>query len=216
MDKMATPKKGTGQPSIGLARRPRTDRIYQLQIVLDSTYPEIWRRVVVPGAIRLSGLHQVIQAAMGWGQEHPHEFRIRGETYGDPDPEFGMGDEIKDEYEFRLAEVVRSSRARFRYLYDFGDCWWHTIAVEKIQPDDGGRYPVCTAGAGNHVPEDCGGPGGFQTLLRILADPNDDEHEETLAWVGGSHDPKHFDIDGINRKLAKLRMYAGLRHRPSA
>ena len=124
--------------------------------------------------------------------------------YGDADPEDGMGDEIKDEHAFTLADVVRSSRARFRYLYDFGDCWWHAINVEKIAPRDGERCTMCVGGERNHVPEDCGGPGGFQNLLRVLADPEHGEQRELLTLVGDGYDPEAFDLDAVNLKLSAL------------
>jgi len=38
----------------------------------------IWRRVLVRSDMTLSGLHQVIQIAMGWEDYHLHAFRIHG------------------------------------------------------------------------------------------------------------------------------------------
>ena len=55
------------------------------------------------------------------------------------------------------------------------------------------RYPVCMAGKRRCPPEDCGGVYGYEDLLRVLADPEDEEHESTLTWVGGSYDPEAFD-----------------------
>ena len=39
---------------------------YQLKITLKDVRPFVWRRVVVPAALRLLELHHVIQIAMGW------------------------------------------------------------------------------------------------------------------------------------------------------
>jgi hypothetical protein len=43
----------------------------------------------------------------------------------------------------------------------------------------GGRCP----------PEDCGGAPGYERLLEILADPDDEEHGDMIAWCGGPFDP---------------------------
>ena len=40
--------------------------VYQLKIRLQGTKPAIWRRVQVPASVKLSRLHDIIQAAMGW------------------------------------------------------------------------------------------------------------------------------------------------------
>jgi hypothetical protein len=29
-------------------------------------------------------------------------------------------------------------------------------------------------------------------------------HEDLLAWCGGGFDPAHFDLEAVNRELAKL------------
>ena len=35
--------------------------------------------------------------------------------------------------------------------------------------------------------------GGYERFLEIIGDPSHGEHEEMLAWAGGSFDPKEFD-----------------------
>ncbi|MGH8961413.1 MAG: plasmid pRiA4b ORF-3 family protein, partial [Jatrophihabitantaceae bacterium] len=87
------------------------------------------------------------------------------------------------------------------YEYDFGDGWHHDIVIEQAMPSVGTGTPHLVDGAGACPPEDCGGTGGFETLLAVLADPTDEEHEEMLEWVGGSYDPGAFDIDSLNAAL---------------
>lgn len=58
--------------------------VYQLKITLREVEPPVWRRIRVSGSTRLSGLHTVIQKAMGWTDSHVHEFEIRGRRF---DPE---------------------------------------------------------------------------------------------------------------------------------
>ncbi len=54
------------------------------------------------------------------------------------------------------------------------------------------RYPKCVDGARACPPEDCGGPHGYYLFLQIIADPDNEEYEEMLAWVGGNFEPEHF------------------------
>jgi hypothetical protein len=71
------------------------------------------------------------------------------------------------------------------YTYDFGDDWEHDIALEKILPADAVvTGSVCTAGKGACPPEDCGGILGYQELKAVLADPDAEEHDTMLEWLG--------------------------------
>jgi hypothetical protein len=47
-----------------------------------------------------------------------------------------------------------------------GDFWQHDIRLEQRLPLDPRKtYPVCTDGAGDCPPEDCGGPWSYRTLM---------------------------------------------------
>ncbi len=64
--------------------------------------------------------------------------------------------------------------------------------------------PHCVDGARACPPEDCGGPGGYEHLLEVLADPADPadpERAELLEWVGGDFDPDAFDPAATNALL---------------
>jgi hypothetical protein len=120
--------------------------VYQLKIELVDVQPEVWRRVLVPGSIRLSVLHAVVLRSMGWQGGHLHEFTIAGEQYGTPEPEFGDDRDIKHGDRITLAKAVGQLKS-FTYVYDFGDYWEHMIKVEKVLPPDPKlTYPVCLAG----------------------------------------------------------------------
>lgn len=60
------------------AQEPSSDlaRIYQIKITLQGTRPAIWRRVLVPADATLTGLHRIVQAAMGWEDYHLWRFEI--------------------------------------------------------------------------------------------------------------------------------------------
>ena len=63
-----------------------TQDIYQLKVTLLGTKPPIWRRIVVPADLTLAKLHNVLQIAMGWDDEHMHEFRAGQRRFGRPEP----------------------------------------------------------------------------------------------------------------------------------
>ena len=53
-------------------------------------------------------------------------------------------------------------------------------------------------------PEDSGGTHGYANVLRVLADPADDEFASMKEWVGRRFDPERFDIVAVNKRLAAL------------
>jgi hypothetical protein len=192
---------------------PRPDRrggrsvapppLYQLKVTLRGIRPPVWRRLQVRGDVTLNRLHHVLQVVMGWTDSHLHQFRVRGKIYGVPDPEGPhRGPPTLDERRVRLATVAPAEKSRIIYEYDFGDGWEHDVVVEKILPPDANaEAAVCLTGRRACPPEDCGGPWGYENLLRVVADPRDPEHEEMLAWLGGGWDPEEFDAGEVNELL---------------
>lgn len=86
--------------------------------------------------------------------------------------------------------------------YDFGDSWMHQILVEKVlDPEPGQVYPVCIKGRRARPPEDVGGIWGYDAFLEAIRDPEHEEHDEYLEWVGGEFDPEAFDLEDINLAL---------------
>jgi len=182
------------------------DPVLQVKITLaEVADPPVWRRLLVPAAIRLDRLHQVIQAAMGWQDYHLHVFSDGRAEYGLPDPDLPF----RDERTATLGELLPRAGSRPGYTYDFGDGWEHEIALEKrLAAEPSVAYPVCVAGEGACPPEDCGGAWGYEHLREVLADPSSAEHQDMLAWLGldkaGDFDPHRFDIDQANRALAAV------------
>ena len=174
-------------------------KAFQLKVTLRYTKPPIWRRMEVRGDTTLGRLHHIIQVAMGWTDSHMHQFVAKGKCYGIPDQEFGLDRENEDR--IRIDQVLRKTKDKLLYEYDFGDGWEHDVVVEKVLPIVSGnkRYPMVTGGRGACPPEDCGGIPGFYRLLEILGKPDHPEHEELLEWFGDEYDPESFDIQEVNR-----------------
>ena len=184
--------------------------LYHLTVTLHGTKPPVWRRLEVPGNANLGWLHAVLQVAVGWTNSHLHQFFIDDERYSDPRSGEGMDfgdDSSRDETKAKLAELLPDVGAQFGYEYDFGDSWEHLITVEKILPPDpawAGKA-LCLAGASACPPEDCGGPGGYADLIKILRNPKHEEHDTMKEWLGRPLDPKAFDVDQVNAWLRKLK-----------
>ena len=175
--------------------------IYQLKITLKDIRPPIWRRVQVQSSTTLSQLHLIIQAAMGWWNCHLHQFSIQGIDYGEPQPEYGL--ELRDEKRVKLNQVVQREKAKFLYLYDFGDSWEHSILVEKVLPREPEvSYPLCVKGKRACPPEDCGGPWGYAEFLEAIQNPEHPEHESFVEWIGGEFNSEACDLHEINQRLA--------------
>jgi hypothetical protein len=175
--------------------------IYQLKITLRDIKPPIWRRVQVESSTKLSQLHLIIQAAMGWYNCHLHSFSIDGIEYGKPEPNYGL--ELRDENKAKLANLIKQEKAKFFYTYDFGDSWEHLILVEKILPKESKvSYPLCIKAKRACPPEDCGGAWGYIEFLEAIQDPQHPEYENFQEWIGENFDSEFYDLQEINQRLA--------------
>jgi len=180
----------------------RPDNILVLRVSLEDIEPRIWRRIQVPDSFTLKQLHRVIQIAMGWHDSHLHEFRIGGERYGQPDPE--DEEKVSDEGTVLLRNLPFSIGGSVTYAYDFGDDWQHQVLLEEIQkPGSEAIYPACNAGERNAPPEDVGGTVGYTEFLAAIADPNHEEHDSLLEWIGGHFDPEAFSVPETNKRLRR-------------
>lgn len=177
--------------------------IYQIRVELDEAKPPIWRKLLVPSTLSLSDLHKIIQTAMGWTNSHLHQFIKDGVTYVDTsyDMDFGMSDD-EDYKDVKISDLIKNEKDKFYYIYDFGDNWEHKITLQKILPvDKNKKYPVCVSGKRNTPPEDCGGIWGYESMLKALADPEDDDHEMYTEWLGGDFDSEYFNKKELNEML---------------
>lgn len=170
--------------------------IYQLKITLDHFQQPIWRRVQLPDC-SLAAVHSVIQSCLEWDDDHLHMFEAAGGKYSSyPDP---YDPKVRPARSAMLSQLVQRGCDSFSYTYDFGDDWKHTIEIEKTIPSQPtARYPRCVEGQRAGPPEDCGGVYGYEHLLSVIQDPDNQEHEEMKEWVGDGFDPEHFDPDEIN------------------
>ncbi len=194
--------------SRGKPAAPGAETIYPLKITLQHVQPPVWRQVETADC-SLATLHDLIQVSMGWENAHLHEFEIGRERFGDPmqwEGGFGSELEVGDEGKVRLSQLVAAGIKKFRYVYDMGDTWEHVIQIAKPgAAEPGARYPRCVAGERACPPEDCGGPWGYGDFLDAIQDPNHEQHEDMVEWIGGGFDPEKFDVDAVNKELKRVR-----------
>ena len=179
--------------------KPR-DEVFKLHISLDNTKPLVWRRLLVPSVFTLKKLHSVFQFVMGWQMSHLYDFEIKGERYSEPD-------EFDDNFKSVDSSLVSRLKAgeQFKYNYDFGDSWSHTVKLEEVlEREEKYNYPICIAGENACPPEDCGGFPGYEELKKTISSPVSKDYGSMMAWLGGYFDPKSFDPNRINRDFLWL------------
>jgi hypothetical protein len=187
--------------------------IYQIKVTLKESKPSVWRRIEVRGDATLGELHAIIQMAMGWTNSHLHHFivgkRPNLRFIGAPDPY--EGDDLMDEEnedEIVISRVLPAAKSKITYEYDFGDSWEHEVVLEQIAGAEAGAdYPRCIAGENACPPEDVGGVWGYVNFLQAINNPEHNQHEEFLEWVGGEFDPEEFDLDAVNELLKNRENY---------
>lgn len=169
-------------------------QIATLRIELLDTDPLIWRQLEVSTSSTLKDLHNLIQAAMGWANQHLWEFRIGRQVYGQPmSGDAWGGPTIIHAGKVRLGELLKPRKTVVDYTYDMGDSWEHRLTFTDVRPTDLALvYPRYIAGERPAPPEDCGGIPGFYEALAAQADPNHPDHEDAVDWLDG-YDPDHFN-----------------------
>lgn len=187
--------------------------IYQFKITLIGTNPPIWRRIQVPEEYSFWDLHVAIQDAMGWDDCHLHQFIIitpgtnERTLIGIPQDDFGSDLGIIPEWKTKMTKFFSLNHKTVTYEYDFGDSWEHRVTLEKILlAEQGIKYPICIAGRRACPPEDCGGVWGYEEILDNLNNPNREEHEELIDWVGRDFDPTFFDPKLVRFENPKKRL----------
>lgn len=154
--------------------------VMRLKITVRHFHPPLWRRVEVVSGTTLAGLHDVIQAAFGWDDDHLWVF---GTEYGDFGPAGDLGH--RDPAKAQLDQIAAVG-TKLKYLFDFGDNWEHEILVEDAA--------VRVASAG--YPRCIGGRQGDPIQY-----PECDE--DTGEYIEA--DPGPFDQSAINARLAHLQ-----------
>ncbi len=125
----------------------------------------ISRTIEIRGDQTLAHLHRAIFDAFDREDEHLYEFQIGGRRPMDPksrryglamamvDP-FGDADGSSDVERTTVTSLSLVTGDVFGYWFDFGDDWWHQIAVLAIaESATRGRLPKVTQRVGESPPQ---------------------------------------------------------------
>jgi hypothetical protein len=187
--------------------------VYQFKITLKEITPAVWRRIQVPENYTFWDLHVAIQDSMGWTNAHLHAFNMIHPETGESE-EIGIPDDsdfaeipMLAGWEENIADWFSKENMKADYNYDFGDDWNHEVVLEKILPKETGKkYPICLDGERACPPEDCGGVWGYEDLLETIRNPDHEEYENMMTWLGRGFDPDYFDPEKVKFNDPKKRL----------
>lgn len=188
--------------------------LYHLHLQLEGAHVPITRDFVVPEDISLSQLHEVIQAVMGWTDDHMHQFNTRDQRVPAHSPVGDFdGDEHDGEKAICLSEMLHDGCKKLIYEYDFGDSWTHRLTVRSFAY----KKPVphlihCLKAVGACPPENVGGVWGYEQFCDDVHDPKNRSNGDLPDWVSGIAGtpeadkwPDRVSVDDINAKLHKMK-----------
>lgn len=179
--------------------------IARLKVEIEEVEPAVIRHVEVPLDTRLDKLNVILQVAIGWQNCHPFEFRHGDTVYGLVSSQNEVNPLPAEKA--TLADLAKLG-STFDYDYVFGDDWQHTLTIESVSPAAPGvTYPRLVAAQGRCPPADIGGPEGYETYLRALANPEHLHHEGMVEWDDPDFDPHQVDAVALKRNLAKLATF---------
>jgi len=181
--------------------------IARLSVEIDDVTPRVARCIEVPVDIRLDDLHFVLQIAIGWQNGHPFEFRVGDRIWGLRDRDLETNPLPAEE-----ATLVDSLAhgGTFKYDYVLGEDWEHTvILLARSSAQVGVRYPQLVSAEGRCPPADIGGPVGYETYLRSIADPSSVHHADMLDFDAPDFDPNVVDEAALRVNLESLTKYIG-------
>lgn len=174
-----------------MAKKSAADRVV-VKVIMYGIQPKITRTFSISGSVNFLELHDAVQAAMGWDNKHPHEFRHgKGKRLVDVIGPVGLEDQtlgdFQDETQLTIAEYIGRKRLPLRmlYRYDFADEWIHEIVFDKRAEGEGG--PEMIDGARACPPEDFGG--AFQYMQALAGE---------IEWAHPGYEPEFFDIKAVD------------------
>lgn len=198
-----------GKPKAKTARKGKQKYALILDVTLKGSPRKVYRQLIVPSDLTLNHLGEILVRAVGWEGYHLNQF-IAGKTYyAEPSDDDWMIDMQEDASKFTIGSLLNRVKSKIKWEYDFGDSWVHEITlVEKQAVDDNEMVKVqLLKGSGACPPEDCGGIGGYRHLLNVLKNPDDEEYEEMIEWLGGRFDPKSFSLTAARNRVKGYQQF---------
>ncbi len=129
-------------------------KIYRFRVKLEWR-EEVWRNIEIRGDQTLNDLHDAIQAAFNWDDDHLYAFFLSG-RYWDKNTQYvspresndGFGKWLQGGEKSRWANkasmdsLALSAGQIIAYIFDYGDEWRHRLKLlETCEADPEARYP---------------------------------------------------------------------------
>ena len=187
---------------------------YIIKVTIKNTHPPVWRRLQIPAGITFHELNAIIQLAFNWSGYHLQSFEIGNLLIEIPD-------DIFDDFDYKVINSKRTKVDKYfdkieklEYTYDFGDNWIHDIQIENVvESEEKLKNPVCLKAKMASLPEDCGGPWGYEDLLDVINNPKDERYQDMKDWLEQGYsvwydDRTYVDLNRINRELEAYKDHA--------
>lgn len=187
---------------------------YIIKVTIKNTHPPVWRRLQIPAGITFHELNAIIQLAFNWSGYHLYSFEIGNLLIEIPD-------DIFDDFDYKVINSKRTKVDKYfdkieklEYTYDFGDNWIHDIQIENVvESEEKLKNPVCLKAKMASLPEDCGGPWGYEDLLDVINNPKDERYQDMKDWLEQGYsvwydDRTYVDLNRINRELEAYKDHA--------
>ena len=125
-----------------LPRRPGALAAYTFRVTYDRD-PQVWRIIELTEKQTLHDLHQIIQKAMDFDDDHPYAFFMSNQAWDEGSEYASLPDRGKTgSRQKKLGELGLRLKQRFLYIFDYGDEHRFEIQLLSINPDAGkADYP---------------------------------------------------------------------------
>jgi len=183
--------------------------------LIDLAYP-VTRKLTVPLSLRLTDLHLVLQAAMGWDNSHLYDYTCGRSLRWADEAGFFEGSDDRSLAKSTLADVIAEMgrQKSFTYTYDMGDSWEHDLRPSKPRDMAAGEAVIALLGAvGRCPPDDSGGARGFGYMLDCLADPDSDERADHVEWLGAEVWDQTVDLADRTKVVAMAAKWMAKRYK---
>ncbi len=118
-----------------LAGKLHLNRASQSYVISVSCSKGCYRHIRISGSDTLEDLHEAIQAAFAFDNDHAYAFFMDNICWSERDAYYapGVGDfNERSAGEYRLGQLGLSAGMQFKYLFDFGDEWLFQCRVLRV------------------------------------------------------------------------------------
>jgi hypothetical protein len=117
---------------------------------------DVRARLAVRADQHLTELHDAIQQAFGWLDDHLYSFWLDGRFWGDAEREYTSPvtpDESEQTADVPLAELDLAVGQEIAYVFDFGDEWRVRLTLREQTEPDAAEYPRVLQRTGTPPPQ---------------------------------------------------------------